>query len=439
MSGYLWEILLILGFILLQGYFAAAEIALISARKAILTSDAEEGSVGAAVALELMQNPSRLLATIQIGVTVLSLGASAAAAVSLGSAIEAWLRGLPLPGVAAYAGGVSVLLVTLAISYLTLVIGELTPKRIGLRYAERVAAGVSRPVRFLSRAAAPVVWLLSRSSDVVAGLLRVEPGGRPGVTEEEIKLLVTEQGTLLDEEKRMIHEIFELGDTVAREIMVPRVDTEMAEDTDTVHEVMEVLRHTGYSRLPVFHEDQDRIVGIVLLKDLVMRPAEVAATTPVADIMRPPYFVPESKQILALLSEMRASRHHLAVVVDEYGGTAGIVTIEDIVEEIVGEIADEFDSDRQYVRRLSARESVVDGRLPIEDANELLGLDIPESEDYDTMAGWVLRELGHIPSSGETVTTAEGARIRVATVRRRRIVRLTVNLPAAPETDGARR
>jgi putative hemolysin len=436
MSAYLGEILLILGFILLNGYFAAAEIALISARKAMLQAAAEEGSGGARAALTLNQDPSRLLATVQIGVTLLSLGASAAAAVSLGTVIEAWLKQLPVPLVARFASGLSVFLVTLAVSYLTLVLGELTPKRIGLRYAERVAEAVSRPITLLSRVTAPAVWFLSRSSDVISALLRVEPGGRPGVSEEEIKLLVTEQGTLLEEEKRMIHEVFELGDTVAREIMVPRVDVEMIEDVDRIAEVMEVFRRTGFSRLPVFHEDPDRIVGVLLLKDLLIGPSEPADAT-AADAMRPPHFIPETKQILSLLSEMRATRNHMAIVVDEYGGTAGIVTIEDIVEEVVGEIADEFDRDRQYLRRLSDREWVVVGRLPVEEAREMVGLDVPESEDYDTLAGWVLAELGHIPVSGETVTTPDGSRVRVATVRRRRIVRLTVSLPASPDGHGS--
>jgi putative hemolysin len=352
--------------------------------------------------------------------------------VSLGVVIEAWLKTIPF--LAGAAAGLSVLLVTLAISYLTLVIGELTPKRIGLRYAERVAATVARPIAALSVVAKPMVWLLSASSNVITRLLRVEEGGRPGVTEEEIKLLVTEQGTLLDEEKRMIHEIFELGDTVAREIMVPRVDAIMIEDTVTATEALGVFRRTGFSRLPVYHEDTDRVVGVLLLKDLVM--GQEMDGVQVASIVRPPFFIPETKPILGLLTEMRATRNHMAIVVDEYGGTAGLVTIEDIVEEVVGEIADEFDRDRQFVRRLSEKEYVVDGRLPIEDVHEILGIPVPESEDYDTLAGWVLSELGHIPASGETVTAEDGSRIRVATVRRRRIVRLTVSLGSAPPSPG---
>ncbi len=437
MERYLGELFLILGLVLVNAYFAAAEIALVSARKAMLTAAAEEGSAGAAAALRLRADPSRLLATVQIGITLVGFMASAAAAVTFGAALEAWIRRLPVPGAAAIAGSASVVFVTLAVSFVTLVLGELTPKRIGLRYAERVAGGVSRPLTFLAAVAAPAVWLLSASSDAVIWLLRVETGGRPEVSEEEIRLLVTEQGSLLDEEKRMIHEIFELGDTVAREIMVPRVDAIMLSDDASVADSLGVFRRTGFSRLPVYHEDPDRIVGLLLLKDIVVGTSpEDFEKAPVADVMRPPYFVPETKSILGMLSEMRATRNHMAVVVDEYGGTAGIVTIEDIVEEVVGEIADEFDRDRQYVRRISDAESVVDGRLPVEDARDLLGLDVPESEDYDTLAGWVLAELGHIPASGESVTTEAGWRVRVAAVRRRRIVRVTVTAPAPAAGGG---
>lgn len=426
MSGYVWEILVILGLILLNGYFASAEIALISVRRASLAAAADEGKAGAKAALALTEDPSRLLATVQFGVTLLSLGASAIAATSIGLLVQAWVKGLPVPGAERVAPGASVLIVTLVVSYLTLVLGELTPKRIGLRYADTVAIRVSRPLAVIARITAPAIWVLARSSDAVSRLLRVEPGGRPGVTEEEIKLLVTEQGSLLEEEKRMIHEIFELGDTVAREIMVPRVDAELLSDASSIEDALRAFRRTGFSRIPVYHDDPDRIVGLLLLKDIFvdMHP-ETGACRPVEQLMRPPYFVPETKQILGLLAEMRATRNHMAVVVDEYGGTAGLVTIEDIVEEIVGEISDEFDRDLLLVRRLSDREWVVDGRLPVEDAREMLGLAIPEADEYDTVAGWVLMELGHIPTAGEVVTLP-GVTVRIQTVRRRRVARLIV-------------
>ena len=330
--------------------------------------------------------------------------------------------------VARVAPGLSVVLVTLAISYVTLVLGELVPKRIGLTRAESVAVRVAGPVLWLERLAAPLVWFLTVSTNAVSRLFGMKAqGGRPGVSEEEIKLLVTEQGTLLDEEKRMIHEIFELGDTVAREVMVPRVDMMLVEDTETVLQAAQLLQGTGFSRVPVYHQDRDKIVGIALLKDLVVPLAENRGEECVTGLMRDPVFVPETKGILPLLSEMRATHNQMAIVVDEYGGTAGLVTLEDIVEEIVGEIADEFDREHRHIQWLSDTELAIDGRLAIEEALDR-GLPVEESDEYETVAGWLLSKLGHIPVPGERYER-NGYIFRVQAMRRRRIARIRVTMP----------
>lgn len=424
--------------ILLNGYFAAAEISLISARRAALKRRADEGSKGARQALVLTEDPTRLLATIQVGITLVGFGASAAAAISLADPIQMWLESLGVDWLSSVSAGVAVFLVTLMMSYVTLVFGELVPKRIGLSNAEKVAISVAAPVTFVARITSPLVWLLSHSTTLVARLLGVRyESGRPGVSEEEIKLLVTEQGSLLDEEKRMIHEIFELGDTVAREIMVPRVDMVLVEDSATVRDAAETMRGTGYSRVPVFHQDRDRIVGIALLKDLVQPLSEGRADDSIMHHVREPVFVPETKGILPLLSEMQTHRNQVSIVVDEYGGTAGLVTVEDIVEEVVGEIADEFDRDHRFVTATGEGEWVVDGRLSIEHATQL-GLPVTESDEYETVAGWVLTEIGHIPQLGERFER-QGWVFRVQAMRRRRIARLQVNAPAATrgETEDA--
>lgn len=432
MDNLAFQFVLILLLVLLNGYFAAAEIALISVRRAALQRRAAEGSKGAQTAISLTDNPTSLLATIQIGITLVGFLASASAAVSLAKPIEAWLRGLEMGWVTSIATGLSVFLVTLAISYLTLVFGELVPKRFGLARAEKIAVSVAGTIRFVERASAPVVWFLSLSTSAVSRLLGMKgEGGQAGVTEEEIKLLVTEQGTLLDEEKRMIHEIFELGDTVAREVMVPRVDMVLVEDTVSVMGAIDVMRGTGYSRAPVFHEDRDRIVGLVLLRELVGPVTEGRGNDAITNHMREPFFVPETKGILPLLSEMQLSRQQAVIVVDEYGGTAGLVTIEDIVEEVVGEIADEFDRDRRFITELSDGEWMLDGKLPIEDAQGL-GLPVEESDEYETLAGWLLSELGHIPIPGER-HEREGYEFRVQAMRRRRIARLRVSAPKQHE------
>lgn len=433
MDGTLGEILLVLVLIGINGYFAAAEIALVSARRAALKMDADEGSQRARTALKLTEDPSRLLAAIQVGITLVGFGASATAAVTLAEPVAAWFGSLGVTWLSPIASGLAVFLVTVVISYLTLVFGELAPKRLGLQRAESVAKAVAGPVSVLQKLTSPVIWILSRSTDAAARLLGVKPGAvRPGVTEEEIKLLVTEQGTLLPDEKRMIHEIFELGDMVAKEIMVPRVDMLMLEDTATVAEAIEVFRTSGYSRLPVYHEDADAIVGIAMLKDLVGPSSSGKLGSPIAEYLRPAVFVPETKPILVMLKDMQSAHNHLAVVVDEYGGTAGLVTIEDIVEEIIGEVADEFDRERKYITQLGPDEWIVDGLLSVHEANETLGWDLPLSDEYETVAGWLLVELGHIPTGGEEIVHRDLV-VRVDAVRRRRIARIRVSRNAVRE------
>ena len=429
------QILFIFALVALEGYFAAAEIALIAVRRVTLQKHAEDGSKGAKDAIALIDDPTRLLATIQIGITFVGFLAAAAGAVSLAKPMESWLRSLNVDLLSHLAPGLSVVLVTVAISYVTLIFGELVPKRLGLQRAESVAVKVSGVVKWIERALAPLVWFLTVSTNAVSRLVGMKgTGGRPGISEEEIKLLVTQQGTLLDEEKRMIHEIFELGDTVAREIMVPRVDMVLAEDTDTLSQVASVMQGTGFSRLPVFHEDHDKIVGILLLKDIVGPLAEGRGDALLIDFAREPVFVPETKGILPLMSEMRVRRNQMAIVVDEYGGTAGLATLEDIVEEIVGEIADEFDHEHRYITKLTDTEWVVDGRLAIEEAIER-NIPVEESDEYETVAGWLLAKLGHIPIPGERYVW-DRHEFLVLAMRRRRIARIRVTAPAKPEATG---
>jgi putative hemolysin len=436
MNDVLRQVVLILVLIVLNGFLAAAEIALVSARRAVIKMEAESGSKSAQTVLRLTEDPSRFMAAIQIGITLVGFGASATAAVTLADPVADWLSSLGLPWVSRAAAGLAVFFVTLLISYVTLVVGELAPKRLGLQRAESVAKVVAGPISLLQAAAAPLIWILTRSTDIVARLLGVRPGcGRPGVTEEEIKLLVTEQGTLLPDEKRMIHEIFELGDMVAKEIMVPRVDMRMLEDTVSVGEAIEVFKESGFSRLPVFAGDADTVVGIAMLKDLVGPVSAGMMDEQVGRFVRPAVFVPETKSILVMLKDMQAAHNHLAIVVDEYGGTAGLVTIEDIVEEIIGEVVDEFDRERRYITTVSPDEWMIDGLLSVHEANETLGWDLPGSDEYETVAGWLLVELGHIPAGGETVRYGD-LTFSVDAVRRRRIARLRVSRTADANSGG---
>ena len=246
------------------------------------------------------------------------------------------------------------------------------------------------------------------------------------VSEEEIRNLVDGQDSLRDEEKRMIREILDLGDTVAREIMVPRVDMMLVEDTMTVREVIDRMRVTGLSRMPVFHDDSDNIVGVAILKDLLEPLVDDLDGEPVTQYMRKAVFVPETKDILPLLTEMQNEHQQLVIVVDEYGGTAGLITVEDIVEEIVGEIADEYDLDRKFVTQIGDNVWIADGRLPVEDAIDE-GLPIEESDDYDTIAGWLMDKIDYVPSVGDEFTFGN-MQVRVRSMRRRRIALLKISI-----------
>ena len=267
--------------------------------------------------------------------------------------------------------------------------------------------------------------LLSASTGLIAKILRIKSSeDRNEVSEEEIKYIVSEQESLLDEEKRMIHEIFDLGDTIAREIMIPRVDMTMVEDTASVADTLELMRQTGFSRLPVYHEDYDRIVGIAHIKELIGPLTEGKNNLCIAELMKDALFVPDTKDILPLLSEMKSAHQQMVIVLDEYGGTAGIITIEDIVEEIVGEIEDEYDPDNKYLTSLSESEWLIDGRYPIDDAIEL-GFPIENTDEYETMAGWLLDINDSLPHIGD-VFEVDNWRFKVQSMRGRRIALIRV-------------
>ena len=331
---------------LINGYFSMSEMALTTAKRAVLEHEAEEGDKRAERAIKLAADSDQLLATIQVAITLVGFASSAVASTSLSDPLATWLMSFGIAPLSAIARGLAPVIITVAVAFVSIVIGELVPKRIGLANAEGVSKQVVGPLSFFQKIARPLVWLTGACSDGLARILRIKSADdRQNVSEEEIKYMVSEQDDLLDEEKRMIHEIFDLGDTVAREVMVPRVDTTMCEDDETVADVLSTMRQTGFSRIPVYHEDPDNVAGIAHIKDLIQPALDGKGDQPIAGFLRDATFVPDTKDILPLLSEMQTSHDQIVVVVDEYGGTAGIITIEDIVEEIVGEIEDEFDPD----------------------------------------------------------------------------------------------
>lgn len=405
--------------IILNGFFSASEMALVNARRTKLQTEADDGNEQAAFALDVAADSDRLLATIQVFITLLGFFASAVSATTLSDPVSTWMThtfglsksiGMPL----------STIIITLIVSYISIVVGELLPKRMALSNPEAAAKRLAGPIAACETIARPLVALTAASSNALASLLGVKSADdRQDVSEEEIKVIVADTDELIDDEKRMIHEIIELGDTKAHEVMTPRADMILIEDIDTVKQAVERMRGTGKSRLPVYHEDYDRIVGIVNFKDLVPAIMDDRDEEPVGEYATEAFFVPETKDLFPLLSEMQTNRQQMAIVVDEYGGTDGLITLEDIVEEIVGEIIDETDLENKYVTQLTEGEWLVDGSFPVEDAIEM-GWPLTEAEDYDTVAGWLIDTVDTIPQTGDEFDI-EGYRFSIKSMRRRRI------------------
>lgn len=418
---------LIFGLILINAFFAAGEIAVVSSRPVRLRQLAEQGNQAAWAVLQLMKDQSRFLATIQVGITLAGFLASASAAVGLSADLGAALQRLGLSP--AVAGSAAVVAVTLLLSYLTLVLGELVPKRIALQSPERVALLVARPVVFIARLTRPFVALLTASTNLVVRLLggRVEQAEQ-GISEEELRLYVAENTGLQEAEKRMIAGVFSFGDRTVRQVMVPRTEMACLHQDAPLPDALAAVRRHGFWRYPVYREDYDDIVGMVTVKDLLRHVDRQRDGPRVAEVMRPAWFVPESKQALSLLKEMQAADEQLAVVVDEYGGVSGLVTMEDLLEEIIGEIAEE-----PLQPGAEQGEIELDAGEPVDEVAERLRIPIPGSPNYETLAGYILHHLGAIPAEGDELAVG-GWRLRVERMDGHRIdvVRAVPDRPDAP-------
>ena len=415
--------------VLVNGYFSMSEMALVNAKHVLLQRDADEGDKAAQRALGLAGDSGQFLATIQVAITLVGFFASAAAATNLSEPLSAWLSSFNVGWLSFIAPALSPILITLVVSYLSIVVGELVPKRIALADAERISKRVAGPLMVFQKIAKPLVAVTSASANGLARLLRIKDADeRQSVSEEEIKYMVTDNDELLDDEKRMIHEIIDLGDMTVHEIMQPRVDMIFVEDVETVRTAIDRMRGTGYSRLPVFHEDEDRIIGIAHYKDLVGPLMDGKGDDPVGPYAYEALFIPETKDIFPLLSEMQTNRQQMAIVVDEYGGTDGLITVEDIIEEIVGEIIDETDREVDREAKFVTEEADgvwdVDGRLPVEDAAEL-GWPVEDSDDYETIAGWLMDTIDFVPKVGDEFEV-RGYRFKILDMRRRRISKIRV-------------
>ena len=434
------KILLLLALILVNAYFAMAEIAVISLNDAKMEKLAEDGHKKAKLVLKLTKNPTKFLSTIQIGITLAGFLTSASAATSFAEMLtDAVTSKFGLPE--SIVSPVAVVLITLIMSYFSLVLGELVPKRIGMQIPEKVAFAVAKPLYVIAKLTSPFVKFLSVSTNGVVRLLGFDPNAdEEVVTEEEIRMMVDvggEKGVIEDDQKEMINNIFEFDDMDAGDVMTHRTDVVAADVNDTtLEEFMALAIENGRSRIPLYDEDIDNIVGIVYIKDLLKYVGkEVKVKGTLKNIMREPYFVPESKDCGELFKEMRLQRIQMAVVVDEYGGTAGIVTLEDIVEAVMGDIQDEYDEEEEEISKIDENTFTVEGTIDIEEIDELIGRELPEG-DYETLAGFIMDELQCIPKNGEmNEVVFENVKFTVLEVEDRRIEKIKVEITPVVEED----
>ncbi len=431
MNGVGWDILLVLAVILIGGFFAGAEMALVSLREGQVRSLSRRGRRGQRAA-RLAQDPNRFLSSVQIGVTVATLlsGAFGAALLSnrLGNELSRYMP-------RAVGDPVALIAVTLVISFFTLVFGELAPKRIALQRAVRVSVIAAPVVDRLAMLARPLVWLLSKCTNLVVSLVGGDPAaGRGVMTDEELRDLVAGHQALSPDERHIVTEVFDAGKRQIREVLVPRTEVEFLPASMPLKQAAGIAEQARFSRFPVYQESYDDVIGFVHARDLLDSRAALNDTRHVGEVCRPVKFLPISKMVLSALSEMRKDRAHLAIVVDEYGGTAGIVTLEDLVEELIGDIQDEYDTDAAHARQLHSGELEVDGLLNLDEFAEQTGVELPEGP-YETVAGYLLAALGHLPESGEHADVA-GRRLTVTQLDGRRISRVLVS-PAEPAEPAA--
>ena len=420
-----WDIIIVLGIILIGGFFAAAEMALVSLREGQVRALAKHGKRGQKAA-KLAHDPNRFLSAVQIGVTVATLLSGAFGAATLAGDLDVILR-KHLP--AHVASVVAFLIVTLAIAFLTLVLGELAPKRIALQRQERISLIAAPILDRIATFARPVVWLISVCVNLVVRLLGGDPkAGRGVMSSDELRDLVTAHQMLSADERHIVSEVFDAGKRQIREVLVPRTEVDFLPASMPVAQAITVAAGATHSRFPVFEDSYDDVIGFVHARDL-LDPSR-NSTTRVGDITRAVKMLPTSKTLMSALSEMRRDRSHLAIVVDEYGGTAGIVTLEDLVEELIGDIQDEYDVEDNPSRRLRTGEIEVEGLMNLDDFAEQTGVELPDGP-YETVAGYLLSALGHLPQPGEAAEL-DGSKLTVTELDGRRIARVKVSAAEAP-------
>lgn len=433
----LGQIILLLVLIIINAYFAAAEMAIVSVNKNRIRSLAQEGNKKAQALAGLIDEPNKFLSSIQVVITLAGFLTSAEAAVSFSDDVGAWLEDAGIP----YGTEISVVLVTLILAFFTLILGELLPKRLAMLHADKISMGVVKPILFISVMFKPFVWLLSITVTLILKLLRQ----RTDVTSVEyseddvVSMLEAgqESGELKEEGKKMITSIFAFDDLLAYEVMTPRTDVFSIDINAPTEDYIDELMELRYSRIPVYEDDSDNIIGILYIKDYLIKAREAGFdNVDFRSILRKPYFVPETKNIDSLFFELQTTKQHIAILIDEYGGFSGIVTMEDIIEEVMGDIDDEYDEVEPEIQKVADDTYIVDGSMDLDDIDEELGIDL-ESENSETIGGFIIDILGEIPDENDTGREIEykNFRFKIDSIKDRRIEQITVTIMPAKEEE----
>ena len=412
----------------INAFFSSAEMAIVSLNKNKLKILIEDGNKKAILLDNLLQEPSKFLSTIQVGITLAGFFASASAATGLSQYLSSALQPLNIP----YSNQISMILITFLLSYVTLVFGELIPKRIALRNSEKIALSSIGVVVFISKLFSPFVKFLTFSTNLVLTILKMkEDNIEEKVSKEELRSLVEvgkEHGVINEAEQEMIENIIEFDEKIAREIMIPRTKVFLIDKNISIHELFENKEIGKYSRIPVYENEADNIVGVLLTKDLMMEAYKKGFDNiKVADLLQEAYFVPETKNVNELFNEMQLEKKHITILIDEYGGFSGIVTLEDLIEEVMGNIADEFDDEDLSIRQLSRNKYLISGEVSLNDLNDNFNFEL-ESKYYDTLSGILIENLGYIPEDNENIEpiTINGVVFKPQRVRNKKIEKVVM-------------
>ncbi|NFI56923.1 HlyC/CorC family transporter [Clostridium botulinum] len=421
------QIILIVILTLVNAFFASAEMAIVSLNKNKIKLLEEEGNKKAIILLKLMEEPTKFLSTIQVGITLAGFFNSASAATGISQDLARYLSGLNVP----YSNKIALIIVTVIISYITLVFGELFPKRIALKKSEAIAMFSVRPILYVSKITAPFIKLLSASTNILVSLAGLDKEGLDEkVSKEEIKSLVEvgqEHGVINETEKEMINSIFEFDDKLADEVMTPRTEVYLINIDKPLEEYLDELLEEKYSRVPVYEEDIDNIIGILYMKDFILEARKHEfENVNIREILHSPYFVPETKNIDDLFNELKSYKKHMAILIDEYGGFSGIVTIEDLVEEVMGNIDDEYDEEECFIQKIDSNTFIVNGLMPIDDLNDYLHIQLV-SDECDTISGFLINIMGKIPNNiEEKVIEYENIIFKIESIKEKRIEKIKI-------------